>query len=66
MKRAATIEKKEVLTELNWLERKNKFNRMWDQQVKTMFNTSGSFSFEELVIKDIDAAKQLVVLFKQD
>jgi hypothetical protein len=37
---------------------------MWDQQVKTMFNTSGSFSFEELVIKDIDAAKQLVVLFK--
>jgi hypothetical protein len=57
-------EKLELLGQLNWLERKNKFNRMWDQQVKTMFTTSGSFSFEELIIKDSESAKQLIVLFK--
>jgi hypothetical protein len=57
-------EKLELLGQLNWLERKNKFNRMWDNQVKIMFTTSGSFSFEELIIKDAAAAEQLIVLFK--
>ena len=57
-------EKLELLGQLNWLERKNKFNRMWDNQVKIMFTTSGSFSFEELIIKDAAAAEQLIILFK--
>ena len=63
-KRKTSEEKILLLSELNWLERKNKFNRMWDNQVKIMFTTSGSFSFEELIIKDAAAAEQLIVLFK--
>ena len=63
-KRASTVEKRNLLTKLNWLERKNKFNKSWDSQVKTMFQSTGSFSFEEMIIKDKDAAQQLVVMFE--
>ena len=64
-KRVSTIKKNELVKELNWLERKNKRNNMWDNKVKIAFNTTSSYSFEELVIKNIDVAEELIILFKQ-
>ena len=63
-KRESTIKKIELVKQLNWLERKHKKNKLWDTQVKLAFNTSGSFSFDELVIKDIFIAEDLVENFK--
>jgi hypothetical protein len=54
MKRQSTLDKIELLKKLNWLERKNKRNTSWDSQVKLAFAVSGSFSFEEMVMKDKD------------
>ena len=64
VKRESTIKKIELVKQLNWLERKNKTNKTWDNQVKLAFNTSGSYSFEELVQKDIFIAEDLVENFK--
>jgi hypothetical protein len=64
MKRVSTLKKIELVKELNWLERKNKRNNVWDNKVKLAFNNTGSYSFEELVIKNIDAAEELIILFK--
>ena len=64
MKRASTLRKVELLKQLNWLERKHKMNQAWDNNVKIAFEVSGSYSFEELVIKNTPAAEHLVVLFK--
>jgi len=64
MKRASTIRKKELIQQLNWLERKNKRNSTWDKQVKLAFDVSGSFSFDELIIKDQAIAEDLVETFK--
>ena len=66
MKREATIRKEQLVKDLYWIEKKNKFNKVWDNNVKIAFETSSSYSFEELVIKNAPAAEQLVVLFKQD
>ena len=66
MKREATIRKEQLVKDLYWIEKKNKFNKIWDNNVKIAFETSSSYSFEELVIKNAPAAEQLVVLFKQD
>ena len=63
-KRESTIKKIELVKQLNWLERKNKKNQSWDSHVKLAFNTSGSYSFEELVQKDIFIAEDLVENFK--
>lgn len=63
-KQARTIRRTELLSELNWIERKNKTNKMWDNNVKLAFQQSGSFSFEELILKNEPAAEQLVLLFK--
>jgi hypothetical protein len=40
MKRQSTLEKIELVKQLNWLERKNKRNTEWDTQVKIAFETS--------------------------
>jgi hypothetical protein len=64
MKRANTIRKEELIQQLNWLERKNKRNSTWDKQVKLAFEVSGSFSFDELIIKDQAIAEDLVETFK--
>ena len=66
MKREATIRKEQLVKDLYWIEKKNKFNKVWDNNVKIAFETSSSYSFEELVIKNAPAAEQLVVLFKQN
>jgi hypothetical protein len=57
-------EKQNLLVTLNGLERKNKFNSTWDNRVKMCFDKSGSYSFEELISKDFNSAKQLVLMFK--
>jgi hypothetical protein len=64
MKRVSTIKKLELVKELNWLERKNKRNNVWDNKVKLAFSNTGSYSFEELVIKNIDVAEELIIFFK--
>ena len=64
MKREATIRKEQLVKYLYWIENKNKFNKVWDNNVKIAIETSSSYSFEELVIKNAPAAEQLVVLFK--
>ena len=63
MKRLSSIEKLELLRKLNGLEQKHKFKKDWDNQVKTMFQSTGSFSFEEMIYKDRSAAEQLVNIF---
>jgi hypothetical protein len=64
MKRASTLKKAELLKQLNWLERKNKMNKSWDNIVKLAFASTGSFSFEEMIHKDVNVAEQLTILFK--
>ena len=54
----------QLVKDLYWIEKKNKFNKLWDNNVKMAFEVSGSYSFEELVLKNAPAAEQLVVLFK--
>ena len=66
MKNEKTLRKEQLVKDLYWIEKKNKFNKSWDNNVKIAFETSSSYSFEELVLKDTPAAEQLVVLFKQD
>ena len=65
MKNEKTLRKEQLVKDLYWIEKKNKFNKSWDSNVKMAFDVSGSYSFEELVIKNTPAAEQLVVLFKQ-
>jgi len=64
MKRESTLKKEQLLKDLYWIEKKNKFNKLWDNNVKVAFEVSSSYSFEELVLKNTPAAEQLVVLFK--
>jgi hypothetical protein len=64
MKRQSTLERIELLKELNMLERKFKFRKQWDNQVKTAFRNTNSLSFEEMVIKDKNTALKLVKQFK--
>ena len=66
MKNEKTLRKEQLVKDLYWIEKKNKFSQSWDNNVKIAFETSSSYSFEELVIKNAPAAEQLVVLFKQD
>ena len=65
MKNEKTLRKEQLVKDLYWIEKKNKFNKSWDSNVKMAFDVSGSYSFEELVLKNTSAAEQLVVLFKQ-
>ena len=64
MKNEKTLRKEQLVKDLYWIEKKNKFSQSWDNNVKIAFETSSSYSFEELVIKNAPAAEQLVVLFK--
>ena len=64
MKNEKTLRKEQLVKDLYWIEKKNKYNRVWDNNVKIAFEVSSSYSFEELVIKNTPAAEQLVVLFK--
>jgi len=64
MKRQSTLDKIELVKQLNWLERKNKRNAQWNEQVKLAFRVSGSFSFDELIQKDKYIAQDLVEQFK--
>jgi hypothetical protein len=63
MKRQSTLDKMEMVKQLNWLERKYKRNNQWDNQVKIAFQTSGSFSFDELIHKDKFIAESLIGQF---
>ena len=63
MKRQSTLDKIELIKQLNWLERKNKRNNEWDTHVKLAFEISGSFSFDELIHKDKCIAEALVEQF---
>jgi len=64
MKRESTLRKESLVKDLNMLERKNKRNLSWDNQVKMAFHISSSFSFDELVIKDTELAVALIGNFK--
>jgi uncharacterized protein YcsI (UPF0317 family) len=64
MKRQSTLNRIELLKQLNLLERKNKFRKQWDNKVKIAFRVTGSFSFEEMIIKDEVVARDLVEQFK--
>ena len=64
MKQERTIRKEQLVKDLYWIEKKRKFDNNWNKEVKIAFEVSGSYSFEELVIKYVDAAEQLVILYK--
>ena len=64
MKQERTIRKEQLVKDLYWIEKKRKFDNSWNKEVKIAFKVSGSYSFEELVIKYVDAAEQLVTLYK--
>jgi hypothetical protein len=64
MKQERTIRKEQLVKDLYWIEKKRKFDNNWNKEVKVAFEVSGSYSFEELVIKYVDAAEQLVTLYK--
>jgi len=64
MKQVRTLRKEQLIKDLYWIEKKRKHDKKWDETVKTAFQSSGSFSFEELIIKNTPAAEQLVTLFK--
>jgi hypothetical protein len=64
MKQERTIRKEQLVKDLYWIEKKRKFDNNWNKEVKIAFEVSGSYSFEELVIKYVDAAEQLVTLYR--
>jgi hypothetical protein len=64
MKQVRTLRKEQLIKDLYWIEKKRKHDKSWDENVKTAFQSSGSFSFEELILKNAPAAEQLVTLFK--
>jgi hypothetical protein len=64
MKQERTIRKEQLVKDLYWIEKKRKFDNSWNKEVKIAFEVSGSYSFEELVIKYVDAAEQLVTLYR--
>ena len=64
MKQEKTIRKEQLVKDLYWIEKKRKYDKAWDTEVKMAFEVSGSYSFEELVIKYVDAAEQLVTLYR--
>ena len=64
MKQVRTLRKEQLVKDLHWIEKKRKFDKDWNKEVKIAFEISGSYSFEELVIKYVDAAEQLVTLYK--
>ena len=64
MKQERTIRKEQLVKDLYWIEKKRKFDNNWNKEVKIAFEVSRSYSFEELVIKYVDAAEQLVTLYK--
>lgn len=64
MKKRSTLEREQLVKQLNWLERKHKRNLKWDKQVKLAFTVSGSYSFDELAAKDSIIAGQLIHAFQ--
>jgi len=64
MKQERTIRKEQLVKDLYWIEKKRKYDNSWNKEVKIAFEVSGSYSFEELVIKYVDAAEQLVILYR--
>lgn len=64
MKKRSTLEREQLVKQLNWLERKHKRNAKWDRQVLQAFTISGSYSFEELAAKDQIVAGQLIDNFQ--
>jgi hypothetical protein len=64
MKQERTIRKEQLVKDLYWIEKKRKYDNSWNNEVKIAFEVSGSYSFEELVIKYVDAAEQLVTLYR--
>ena len=64
MKQERTLRKEQLLKDLYWIEKKRKYDKSWDHNVKIAFSVSSSYSFEEFIIKNTPAAEQLVTLFK--
>jgi len=64
MKQERTLRKEQLVKDLYWIEKKRKYDNNWNKEVKIAFEVSGSYSFEELVIKYVDAAEQLVILYR--
>lgn len=64
MKNSRTIKKEKSLQMLNMLERKNKFNSNWDNDVRIAFNSTESFSFTELVDVRLDVAEKLITKYR--
>jgi hypothetical protein len=66
MKRQSTIEKLELVRNLNALDSKLKYNNSaWNERVKAAFNMTGSYSFENLVYTDTYTARSLYQEFKR-
>lgn len=54
----------ELVMKLNGMDSKLKFNPQWNQAVKTVFNQTGSYCFENLVHADYVSAETLYTRFK--
>jgi hypothetical protein len=55
----------QLLLKLNGLDSKLKFtNSSWNDEVKSTFNNTGSFSFENLVYDNFNTAQSLYSKFK--
>ena len=61
MKQERTLRKEQLLKDLYWIEKKNKFNKLWDNNVKIAFTLSDSFcvsrhkqDFLKLIENDLD------------
>ena len=61
MKNSRTIKKEKSLQMLNMLERKNKFNNDWDNDVRIAFNSTESFSFTELYLESPSRSPNLLL-----
>jgi hypothetical protein len=66
MSRLSNKEKLELTIKLKGIEQRLKRTsnyKTWDSQVKLAFNTSGVFSFEDLIAKDVCIANDLIESF---
>lgn len=66
MSRLSNKEKLELTIKLKGIEQRLKRTstyQAWDERVKLAFNITGVFSFEELIVKDICIANDLIESF---
>jgi hypothetical protein len=68
MSRLSKQEKTELTIKLKGIEQRLKRTsnyKLWDNQVKLAFSMTGSFSFEELICKDIFIVEDLIETFSR-